>query len=1641
MGAWQSFVDLISSEKKAVQQFTQTGNPVQPTEQQINDKARVGIQENESFLRQGGEKIADVALTVAAWLGQKVISPYITRPMATAALLTDADSPLYKPGKYEKGFQLKDVVDAYNRSAKVSTMQALTKSEIIPGFSPLSKSILSNGDIDLDEVDVWDDASIKRNFSDNVIGKWYTGIGDFILGNKGVGVAGAGVVAGTRTLGKSAGVVTKGKTVAQFESEINSGIAFINGQPDGVQSVAANHMKTLADTEDINLISGIVRKYSTNDRLVPLIAQSKSIENVRDMVLADKGDLAAMQRLADSSPSDLLGMSGALDTIKSEFLITGQRWHPEGTAKRRIEDAFEDAIAKDPRMDDVRKAFLDDTYEPIHGGKNYFPAEPVMFKSAAIKAGEKIRDVKQDAYYRMKQNDFDNLELTNPWNNITSRFFRLTGTRMPTGWVTFSGMRPFEAQIELAATLDNLKMFINGADKVEISPNVFVTAAKLRKDWDLKFALAKPGVEKIKVLEEIDKQLGMSMAFKHGYYDVAEIEARIADFRATINKGLTDFHDTGYALDQAGNRITSNPQTARQLAESFRFTPWDEVERMFLSTEKNSKGKINTERAKYGIKSTYNNLSKVWTFDVLARPMFVIKQSLAEPILSVTLAQGLDATMKMIPTFTKRFLYNNKMRRGELLSKTMNKSEYRAATKDVEARAEMFSKAVTIKDRLEAEVAGMLKGTHSPAAIADNLKVAREELAAARVLLDRMELSIRDAMPVRAGFPDAIPSITVLERRLAWLKANPRHSAKLGDKIAEAELAIDNYHASINRISPDEYDIALKDDAVAKAYDDIKAALDELGEATARQAEVFGKSAEFKKRYYGEDTVEITVHGVPMTVDSFIASDSSFAAAIRAEVGNARTRETTYLGEAAIGTYKSSYERHVPGGPIRVGNPKYFEEKAYIANRFMRKDPLVDLILQEKGLDELMEWAATTPGRTYLNQFNISPKQYEGFIYKKISLVHREFPSEVARAEIFKREVTSQELATWLNKADELYDIHPSDHPYGIGAPVLGKGSFNEGINRGINYVFNQLMKPENPIREQYFNNLATTQVARRAEAAMAQGVTVTPRQLNAWRQAAGREALQEMEKVVYTSHRQHRLIHLARAGVAFPNATLNAFYRYGRLAAKNPVITTQFLNNYNRAFTNFGIDQYGNPTTDISKIAHIVIPGTKELGLNKGQGIALNAKSIGFLLNTPSPSYISTLAMGNIMKKYPTTEKTFQNWFGEYYEVMFPYGANSDIKRAFTPVWLNAALNYARGDISKDDYWRSYVSVTNYHNMLFDLGVEKKRPTDADLERETRALWAQKFFWGFVSPFGVPAKVETNPMGIFNTYFNSAVERHRAEGHNDQDAKTLAGEDMLATFGMDFMLDRVTYSGGTKNIHMNPTVEGYNRIWNENPELAGQLAHIVDGDPSLVDLMVADLGYNDEEFSQVIFNKLNEKGKTLPNSSQLVTALRKSPQEIEDARIKYRTWQDYHNLRVALEAKITDGRSLRAHKELSGVLEAIARGPLREQSQSWYDDWNIAENGDASYGRARGLHLLITNKKHMAKYGDTKFMQDVQVFMGVRTQVANIYQMLPDGDPRKSILKERYLTMIDKNRAQWDPALSSMIEFYFLNDNLKVVE
>ena len=153
----------------------------------------------------------------------------------------------YKKGQYEEGFQFKDIETAWKRSEKVSQFQALTKSGLIPGLTPLSKMVLSTNNIDLDEVDLWNDESIEKNFVDNAVGRWFTGIGDFVVGTAALGGAGRAATIPVKFGATKAGLYTKTKTLDQLASDMENGVQYAktNGTT-GSQTISGNHAVTLA---------------------------------------------------------------------------------------------------------------------------------------------------------------------------------------------------------------------------------------------------------------------------------------------------------------------------------------------------------------------------------------------------------------------------------------------------------------------------------------------------------------------------------------------------------------------------------------------------------------------------------------------------------------------------------------------------------------------------------------------------------------------------------------------------------------------------------------------------------------------------------------------------------------------------------------------------------------------------------------------------------------------------------------------------------------------------------------------------------------------------------------------------------------------------------------------------------------------------------------------------------------------------------------------------------------------------------------------------------------------------------------------------------------------------------------------------
>ena len=1606
-------------------------------------------------------KVGDLLLRGAIQLNTKVISPYITRPLSTVGLLTDTNSPLYKKGEYEEGFQFSDIKSAYARSAKVSTFQALTKSNLIPLVKPLSAAVLSTGKINLDDVDLWDDKSIEKNYVDNAVGRWFTGIGDFVVGNAALGAVGkvAGIAA--KAGGTKAGLYTANKTVADLAADMETGILHASTLgKQGSQTVSGSHVLLLAESKDYGVISDLVGKYSTNGKLVNLIHDASTPEAVKDLLLADKGDIGALSRLSVTAPDELFELSDTASQLQAKFLSTGKSYVPQGPAVERLKSAYDAAIKKNPQYVKLRDAFFDPQGGLTPGGKAFMPIEPAFGASALIKGQQVVRDIKGAARFREydKLNELRELKLPGRVGGAAVSLVRSVGRgteSLPTGFVTFSGMRPLDGRIELNSFLNNIRLFDDGAKEVWVSPTTKMKAGDVRREFEEQYMMS-AGKNEVQALDAIDEKIGKMIAYNNGVFDDVEIASHIREYRGNVNRGLDSMKANGYAIGHDGRAIMADAQTIRQFTESYRFTPWDSIERKMGLDYTESAMKRGAGKSKDVVVNGFRDLNRLWTFDVLVRPMYIPKQSIFEPIVSATISQGMDFIWKDVlnnPLSTNgmvgRAARNFKNWSFQGGTKVLTKGQRKKIDSVIADKYAEYNQALAIKSTLQVEVEDLLKGGASPAVKASAIAPARKELQAAEALLDRVELELR-AAAVPIGKKEAIPSLATLERRVGFLTSRTTNAATKAE-VAKAQQAIDNYKDIISKMATNKKVIQDADVALSNAYGNIDRILGELKPALKAKADVWGKNEAFKKRYYAKENQNVLLeNGEYVNIDSFVTGDNNFSAAVRAEVSNARTTDLNVMGQLSVGTRQGVLSRKIPRSTIKVSDTGYFAELQHIANRQFRGDPLIDLILKDTPMTELIKWGKSSSGRNHLAAFDIyEVKQIEPFLADKVALVNRTIPSGEARLLLAQRELTEAELVSYLAPyADELYDIVPTNFSYGVADAPLGTGKYaaiSDLANNTAAAIFRKMASAENPIRNAYFDNAALDAMARKISYLQSQGVDMSVSNWNSLRQSAGREAIQELEKTVYTVRRQNRLMHSARAVVAFPTATVNAFYRYGRLAAKNPVRSTGFAYNYGRTFQNFGVDENGNPTEDINAITHIIVPGTKELGLGfMDEGLALNSKSLGFLLNQPSPSFISALSVGSVMRKFPGTEEGIRGILNaggaNLFDTWFPYGPPTSLTKTFTPPYLNSLYNAATGNQGKSDYLSSWTSVYNYHKMMVEMGIEDEFPTDAKIEEEVRSLWAEKFLSGFISVAGVPYKVETSPMRMTTNLYYKLVEKYNKMGYSTQQARDAAGTELLNTVGTQFMLDRVTTSNTGKNISIPATYEAYKTVFDDNDELVGALAGIDSGDVGLISLLTADMSRDPSEQSSNILGILSNPNLKLPGTSKRINDFKLTPQEAEAERLKNRTWRQYSLVRDALEARITDGKTLRSHPELKVVLDQLVATTFKDQSQAWFDEYQLSASGDTSYKYARAFSTIVANEKFMGKNGKSQYWQDVKEFMRARSMFATAYQSLPDYDPRKALLKDGYNNWVDANAKQWDPNLETAIKFYFTNDSLKAV-
>jgi hypothetical protein len=1627
------------------------GTSKQLTTLGLEQEAQNIVKENLKYSVKNQATSNDLVLQAGVKLHDEVISPYITRPIAAAALLTDTNSPLYSKDEFEKGFQLSDITEAYNRSEEVSLGQALTKSDLNP-VKEITDLIFDKGGIDLDEIDLWNDDDIQRAFVDNTVGKYFTGTIDFTVSN--VAIAGAfGAAAKVGALGaRKTGLTTRVQNLGKVEKDINDGILFTqSAAASGRQTSIGNDINKLASTTDINEVSTILTKYTNNENLFGPIQRATDPNTVKDLILADKGYLPALDRLSKNAPADLYEIANMNSVMRARRIEEGRTLEFSDEAWARMNAAFDDAINRVPEYKFIKDSLLDPgTGTPGKFAKDYVPMEPVLGKGPFIKTREKLQNLKTAAVTR----DFTRLGgieeriLGGSLNGPITRFVRFVGTEKPLGFVTYSGSRPLDGLKELDAFFDDIDLFRNGATQINITPATKISAGEYRTKIKSEFADAKTNIERNNILDKLEDQMGLILAYTKGFTDTRTIKTFTQEIKNQVFGATNSVAQKGYAMDAQGQRVITDPKTQRQLIESRRMGPWGLIERELNNAVGKRKFETATYQANDALKFVYETFNKYWSIDVLARPSYIPKNSLFEPVLSATLAHGNKFITDNIPNMTKNFVKNNTNRVMGQANRILNAKQFKAVDRAVNDLSKQLNDSVDLLDRLTAEAALYLEPEQfavklSPKTIRDNKALIMKDLKAASKLVDDIEFELRDA--VRPfGEQSAVPTIASLERRVKFLETEVPNNARYGAQIANAKAAITKAKGSIHTLAPEANEILAANKEIAKQYKEIDDILTGLGKVRKSQADVYLKDAAYKKRYYGKPVQYREIEGRWVPIESLF-SENKFGAAFSEEFSNSRTIAANYLGQVGIGVRSNLTLRRGPSTVTFVNDPVYFAELAYFVNRSLRGDKLINKIFAKNTEKELVQWGLSPEGQVYFKQFgDTSPSAILDGVRDRLGLVNRYLPNLEAQALALSKDVNSEELAQILSKdLNRLSPIHPLDFNIHV-ASEFGYRTLDKiegAINRGASRIFGLLTRPENPIRWASADRFFPDAVAKKANELTEQGFTFINKdgtfnfeKLETIRSSARREALEMNEKTFYTIRRQNRALYAARLATAFPTASLNAFYRYGRFALKNPERVGQFLYNYQAAFRSFGVDQNGNPTDDPMKATHLVVPTTKEMGFFGGKGIRLNARSIGFLLNYPSPSIFSSAAVAEIYKRKPGMEDLMKGWLGSNYDVLFPYGPQTDWKSSLIPRWAKDAWFYLNGPQGNADFLNSWKDVHNYYMTLDDLGI-MKYPGEEAVYRDTRKNFAVKANWSFASIFGVPAKVDINPMALYEEAYGLLINKYKLITNNDKLAAELAGTELTAKLGPNFPIDRVSFKGSSANAYIQPNVESYERVFEDSTGLAEKLAR---QNPELVGLLTLDVDPSQEEFNLSIYRILNDPKTKLPDGS-LLNDIKLTPKQEEERRQINRGWALYNQVTETLEVEAAkQKKTLRSMPELLEARRIIAKDLIRNKSEAWWTEYNDPQRGDKSYRYAYGLNSVINNDAWMKKYGNTKLWNDAKEFMVIRNAVVEVYQNMPDRSDTKSRTKKNYINYIDERMKTWHPKLQEIINRNFEEDTMK---
>lgn len=645
-----------------------------------------------------------------------------------------------------------------------------------------------------------------------------------------------------------------------------------------------------------------------------------------------------------------------------------------------------------------------------------------------------------------------------------------------------------------------------------------------------------------------------------------------------------------------------------------------------------------------------------------------------------------------------------------------------------------------------------------------------------------------------------------------------------------------------------------------------------------------------------------------------------------------------------------------------------------------------------------------------------------------IRIVNQYFPDSKVRQALAAGEMDPGKLQRMMGGRQDLSRIVGEDLQYLPG----NRGSVvMNWYNRALDNVWRWIATdPEDRIaRWPFMNREFIKQFELRANILAQQGVRLDPgsKQLDSLRQASKRAAIIETEKVFYNIRRYNNPVYMSRFLLSFPGAFFNSFYRYGRLAIKEPERTFQAALFAENILANGGVDEDGNPVKDIRDAKYILIPGTRRSPTDTGVRVPIESLAT-LIIGPPGFSYAVAFGLSVANRENPKVDEMARKILGPAYEEMLPYGIARNPASTMFGGWQKDFWRAINGPSDFDFIQTSIYTYADSVALWEKNGKEGPSPSFEDAINSSRAFYFARAGAKFVNAFSIQQQAPGQLMR--NAWF-----KYRDQYGDDSQA---AREAFMKQYG-DWAR-WYTYSSSEYATFVPSTMEAYERIWEKHPDLSRELVSVSGDDLGMLNLLT--LGASGE-FSQSISNFLRDN--PLPGDSQPVVK-RMQPEKFDNMIRVSDGWNQYNKDKVIYDAEYNRLRTLR-NEAPDETMRSVYRSQIKQLDDQWReyvqgleaenDAWAI-DRADSGGQRAKTasiyLKKMFANEKFMNTTGKLPIYQDIKFFLEQRENALELVRNEKDSDVKKSI-KKQFIEFVASDISQYNPDFGAFFDRYFLSE------